>query len=622
MAETFKKESRDFKSSQAGFTLGAPVVPGTPGNLKKVSANLAESNRSAGTQSDSRLEHHTRGGRDKVNIAEDMAMDGNFIRYVKDTKSGPVDKMSERVAHTVIGDGATFSFKYSENGDLKANVKLDKGLSRTSSLSGFGKTKNAASFVGEKTKNVSEIIKSSGEEEYDAAFETKAQTVFSQYRTKLGAKRSRFHSIKIDANKEIKQLKKEIKLEEKHDQERVRDAYFNKTRGSFSSDDDKFSKFSDSKFGKNERSSDRFEPDVPSKGRNAEGRSVKFEDDVPETRTGAADDFKGINKQKVQNREMTKADLLDQKKAEKKAAKKQENKQVRRAAAAASVSKMLEAKKNLSSELMSGDRELTGDLLADGNSGLTRTITTTVLGALKAGGMALAREVGKVVIKIIMGILGAIWPWVLAFSVALTMVGFLFQVIGSLVGGGGGDAGTASYDLSVGTSGLYYGTAYEEDEIDEMINVLYNLYPDMTYNHERVMRMALSAVGGAYNQASHSVHTDNVWDCSELAYCAYMAAGIDISMNGSYAACYECQALENAGYQLVDPVNFRPGDIIFWGGATDADHSWRYKQIYHVAIYLGKINGVDRMVEAYGTDRGVIVSDVRTNRIVSICRVL
>ena len=45
--------------------------------------------------------------------------------------------------------------------------------------------------------------------------------------------------------------------------------------------------------------------------------------------------------------------------------------------------------------------------------------------------------------------------------------------------------------------------------------------------------------------------------------------------------------------------------------------------VYHVAIYLGNIDGVDRMVEAYGTDRGVIVSDVRNqSSIVNISRVL
>ena len=84
-------------------------------------------------------------------------------------------------------------------------------------------------------------------------------------------------------------------------------------------------------------------------------------------------DFNKVNERNVTKREMNKQESLEQKKAEKKAAKKQEKKEIKRAAAAASVSRMLETKKNISKELR-GEQELTGDLLVDGNSGLTKTI--------------------------------------------------------------------------------------------------------------------------------------------------------------------------------------------------------------------------------------------------------
>ena len=42
--------------------------------------------------------------------------------------------------------------------------------------------------------------------------------------------------------------------------------------------------------------------------------------------------------------------------------------------------------------------------------------------------------------------------------------------------------------------------------------------------------------------------------------------------------------------------------------------------IYHVAIYVGRVNGVDKMVEARGTSYGVVYCDVRTNNVVNISR--
>ena len=60
----------------------------------------------------------------------------------------------------------------------------------------------------------------------------------------------------------------------------------------------------------------------------------------------------------------------------------------------------------------------------------------------------------------------------------------------------------------------------------------------------------------------------------------------------------------------------KPGDLIFYGGKDNG----RYLGVYHVAIYVGKINDVDKMVEARGTSWGVVYGDVRTANVVKIAR--
>ena len=125
-------------------------------------------------------------------------------------------------------------------------------------------------------------------------------------------------------------------------------------------------------------------------------------------------------------------------------------------------------------------------------------------------------------------------------------------------------------------------------------------------------------MGSAYDQESHWNHSDNLFDCSELVYLACLAAGVDISNSGYYSAAEECRAMDNGGYTLTGDFTLKPGDLIFYGGSDNG----RYKGVYHVAIYLGNIDGADKMVEAYGADRGVITSDVRTSNVVNISRVL
>ena len=106
----------------------------------------------------------------------------------------------------------------------------------------------------------------------------------------------------------------------------------------------------------------------------------------------------------------------------------------------------------------------------------------------------------------------------------------------------------------------------------------------------------------------------NIFDCSSLAYRAYRDIGMDISNNGAYSAAEECHAMMNAGKTITGDM--KPGDLIFYGGKDNG----RYMGIYHVAIYVGRVNGVDKMVEARGTSYGVVYCDVRTNNVVNISR--
>ena len=615
MSEPFKKESREFVSYTGNFS-EAPAKNATRTYSPVYRTDKAISNNRTGTQSDSRLESHTRGEHVNPGIENNVVIDEHFIRYVGDNKGKSVDKIAESVTRSNAGDGANFRFEYSRNGKLNAKVKLAKGRDRTSAGTLSGRAKGAGRFVEKGANAYETLFKPTGEDEIDAAFDTKTDSFFKHIQRKHLKKHDRYRAVRIKATKDIKQLKKEIKAEKKTDEQRIHDAYFNKSTGGFASDADKFSQFTDGKFAK-ENSTDGGEGlflavnaskinDAPVVGSDGKKTTYKFEDGNPSSEygTGKSLDFNKVNERNVTKREMNKQESLEQKKAEKKAAKKQEKKEIKRAAAAASVSRMLETKKNISKELR-GEQELTGDLLVDGNSGLTKTITSSVKNFFANLGKRIGKTVGSLVMKILAGILGLIWPLLLAALPVLLVVAFISSL-------GGADetdvgAGGYEYDMETTDSGYYLATPYSEDEISSIITSLYSMYPEMNLAREQVIRFALRTVGSPYNQNSHGNHDDNVWDCSELAYCSFLNAGIDISNGGGYCAADECYATEQNNKVITGEYTLLPGDLLFYGGSDNG----RHLGVYHVSIYLGKIDGVDRMVEAYGSDRGVIVSDVR-----------
>lgn len=132
---------------------------------------------------------------------------------------------------------------------------------------------------------------------------------------------------------------------------------------------------------------------------------------------------------------------------------------------------------------------------------------------------------------------------------------------------------------------------------------------DITGNQRTVCEYALNRVGYPYSQAYRD--SGNYYDCSSLAYYSWQAAGVNIAYGGATTAAAEAQGLDEAG-KTVEYADMQPGDLIFYSYNSNG----RYKNISHVAIYVG--NG--KAVEALNESLGVVYRDVSTGSIVLIGR--
>ncbi|SEW00591.1 C40 family peptidase [[Clostridium] fimetarium] len=119
----------------------------------------------------------------------------------------------------------------------------------------------------------------------------------------------------------------------------------------------------------------------------------------------------------------------------------------------------------------------------------------------------------------------------------------------------------------------------------------------------------LSKVGYPYSQDYRD--TGNYYDCSSLAYYSWKAAGVEISFGGATSAAAEGQGLDEDG-KTVSADQMQPGDLVFYSYLSNG----RYKNISHVAIYVG--NG--KTVEALNESVGVVYKDVSTGSIVMVAR--
>ena len=141
-------------------------------------------------------------------------------------------------------------------------------------------------------------------------------------------------------------------------------------------------------------------------------------------------------------------------------------------------------------------------------------------------------------------------------------------------------------------------------EINQILSEIANDMQSQTCSY------ALSKVGYPYSQAYRD--SGDYYDCSSLAYYSWKSAGVDISRGGATTAAAEAQGLEEAG-KNVPYEEMQPGDLIFYSYCQNG----RYKNISHVAIYVG--NG--KVVEAKNESAGVVYGDIpNPERIVLIGR--
>lgn len=160
---------------------------------------------------------------------------------------------------------------------------------------------------------------------------------------------------------------------------------------------------------------------------------------------------------------------------------------------------------------------------------------------------------------------------------------------GSGSGGGGGSPGVSSMT---------------EDEINAILSGITDS------RQKTVCSYALHRVGFPYSQDLRD--SGNYYDCSSLAYYSWKDAGVDISYGGATTAAAEAQGLDEAG-KTVSFDELQPGDLIFYSFTSNG----RYKNISHVAVYVG--NG--KVVEALNESLGVVYRDVAsTGNIVVIGR--
>lgn len=114
-----------------------------------------------------------------------------------------------------------------------------------------------------------------------------------------------------------------------------------------------------------------------------------------------------------------------------------------------------------------------------------------------------------------------------------------------------------------------------------------------------VCSFALSKVGYPYSQAYRD--SGDYYDCSSLAFYAWKCAEVNISYSGVTTAAAEAQGLEEAG-KTVTYEELQPGDLIFFSYC----HNGRYRNISHVAIYMGS----GKVVEAKNESAGVVYGDI------------
>lgn len=454
-------------------------------------------------------------------------------------------------------------FTDKEKVHIKAETRKEKTLDHSGIQSKGAASKKRSDHFIDKAEKAFEDIKPAKNEAAASNIDAKVEILLEHGKGRAIESKRHYRKEKKAAGSEQKKIKKEVK------KATAEEKYFNSSNTQF----------------KKKTGTEAFDAAEP-------GHSNFVE---PEQKVSGESYF--------QNRE----EKLTQAKEKKKEAKRKESKERKKAAAMAAASGVFRAKKNMQNQLGDMSGQGTGDLLKDGMTGLMDTLTDGIKGLAVAG----VKAAGAAAASWISAAVGALIVPVACFFLICVLLFFGISAIGSMIAANS-DVGE-SYDLDVNGDGYVYQNLTSA-QIDSIIKEIYENNPELSGIPEIVLRYALSKVGCAYDQAYHGSLTADIFDCSSLAYRSYQQAGIDIAYEGNYCAANECYELEITDRLLKGYM--MPGDLIFYGGSDNG----RYLGIYHVAIYVGKINGADKMVEARGPSWGVVYCDVRSNNVVKIAR--
>jgi hypothetical protein len=511
----------------------------------------------------------------------------------------------------------------------------DKDADHTNSVNFKHKT---ISFL-DKAQETFELVRSEENENAASFVDSKAEILLNHKVKKIYKKKRQYGDIQKKSKKEAKKLKREIKaekkLEEKLEQKKNEKNHFSSSQAAFTEENGNnfrnpiLEKFRDknthgeaifldneSNFGLEDVFEKKFfatkdiaAVNLDKKGENfsTNEKNGKFENGTDNGRQKAATEKKesdlgnnnkkfSANKNEQSNSTISKEKQLEKTKSNEKSAKKSKDAEVKKAATLTALSIMLNAKKNMQNNISDMSGQGTGDLLKDGSGGLLKTVTDT----LKSLAMLLVKNVGAAILQYIAAAFGTFFIPICVFMIFFILLAGAVSGVGSAISLDS-DSGE-TYSLDVEGDGFLY-ESLSEDQIDEIIDAIYDNYDDMTSEQETVLRYALSKVGCQYDQAYHGNLSVDIFDCSSLVYRSYLQNGTDISNDGTYTAAEECRQLVDAG-RTVDG-DMKPGDLIFYGGSDNG----RYLGIYHVAVYAGRINGVDKMAEARGPSWGVVYQE-------------
>lgn len=542
------------------------------------------------------------------------------------------DKMASKETHVKAehGASATIKYKYSKNGKLKGNAKVDTKFvqrDKVQILASAIKTTNESKKKFESFAETSDINDNDGTTA-SSSLDEKVEKLFVNASRNSENKKKRLKKALKQSKSDLKYLKKELKQDTASDKEKRSEIVdesddlfklFRQPEGNDNNAEETvnivhskpIAKDQTQKKGVTGEKDELSEFFVKDKSTN-----VNFSDEKDGNLV--ADKNKKIDSIGfVPNiKSMSKAEQYEQKKTELKALKKAKDKQIKKQASRAAVANFLDGKKNIKNELSDADGvNLTGDLIHDGSNGLIKTFSGMAKNIAGQSVRAVATQMAKWTVMLIK----AAAPMLL--GILLPAVIIMLLLSGMMVVAGADSGGSDGVDITVEGDGNCYQSVSQE-HVDRLINELYSTYgTDMDETREEILRYAFSKVGCPYNQAYHGNLAEDIFDCSSYAYRSYLNSGYDISNGGIYTAAEICRAMDNAGKTVSDGT-LLPGDIIFYS----YEENGRYKNISHVVIYVGKVTEgdkqVDKAVEAYGTELGVVYNDCKSSKVISVARPL